>query len=123
MTVIYDEYYKNIALGLINLANVNYSCLLVGDYAPDSTHSKDNVTGILIEAHSVLVGEDIISLSMAEIVEKVNALVLENKDSIDISKVTGFVFYALNLIYTTDEGTQEITSLCFYEPLTIKENG
>lgn len=123
MTVIFDQYYQNIALGLINLANVNYSCLIVGDYTPESTHTKDNVTGILIEAHSVLVGEDIITLSMAEIVEKVNALVLANKDSIDTSNVTGFVFYAPGLQYTTDEVTQEITSLCFYEPLTVKENG
>ena len=123
MTVVYEEYYQNIAIGLIDLANVNFSCLLVSDYSPASTHSKSDVTGVLIDIPAVLVCEDIISLSMSEIVEKVNTLALENKDQIDVSKVTGFVFYAPGLKLETEEGTQEITSLCFYEPLTVRTDG
>lgn len=123
MTVIFDQYYTNIALGLINLANVNFSCLLVSDYSPASTHSRDDVTGVLIDIPAVLMENDIVSLSMSEIVEKVNTQALLNKDLIDISTITGFVFYAPGLISVVDEVTQEITSLCFYEPLIVKEDG
>ena len=103
MTVIYDEYYPNIASGKIDLQNVNFSAYVVGwFYVPKPTHKKINIVDKIETLVKVLVSGDISTLTMSQIIEKIKSKLSED----ELDKATGFVVY--------DIGTG---GLCFYENL------
>ena len=101
MTTIYNTYYPNIQSGKIYLTKVNFSAYVVDStYVPDVDHKKADITGRVITLRQVLVEDDISTLTMSEIIEKVK----EKLDEQEFEKAAGFVVY--------DIGTQE---LCFFE--------
>lgn len=101
MTVIYDTYYPNISAGNIDLKNVNFSAFIVDEsYEADPSHLKSQITGKVETLVKVLVGGDISTLTMGEIVDKVKSK-LSNEE---YEKAVGFVVY--------DIATHK---LCFYE--------
>jgi len=102
VTVIYDTYYPNIQAGKINLQAVNFSAFVVdATYVPDVAHRKSQVTGKIETLVKVLVGGDISTLTMSQIIDKVTGKLQED----ELKLAAGFVVY--------DIATQE---LCFYEP-------
>ena len=102
MTTIYDTYYPNIEAGRINLHAVNFSAYVVdASYVPDAAHRKSQVTGKIDTLVKVLVGGDISTLTMSQIIDKVTSKLQEE----ELKLAAGFTVF--------DIGTQE---LCFYEP-------
>ena len=107
-TTIYNDYYKNVSSGKINPSDVNFSAYIVdGTYVPEPTHKKVDVTGKIVTLRQVIINEDISTLSMSEIIEKVKSKMEDD----EYEKAVAFVVY--------DIGSQE---LCFIEsfdkPLT-----
>lgn len=74
MTVIYDTYYPAIEAGEINLKDVNFSAYITtAAYQPQPQHSRANVTNRIETLVKVLVGGDISTLTMNEIIEKIKS--------------------------------------------------
>lgn len=109
MTTIYNTYYPNIASGKIDLTNVNFSAYVVdATYVPDPAHHKAQVTGRIETLVKVLVGGDISTLTMAEIIDRITGKLQED----ELKKAAGFAVY--------DIATQE---LCFFEPIETLSSG
>jgi len=74
MTVIYDTYYPAIEAGEINLKDVNFSAYITtAAYQPQPQHRRANVTNRVETLVKVLVGGDISTLTMDQIINKVAA--------------------------------------------------
>lgn len=74
MTTIFAQYYQNIDAGLINLQNVNFSAYITDiTYVPAENDTKADVTGRVETLVKILVGGDISTLTMSEIIEKITA--------------------------------------------------
>ena len=109
MTLIYDTYYPAISDGAINLTKVNLSAYVVdSSYKPELTDKKTDVTGRIETLTKILVGGDISTLTMAEIIEKVTSKLSDQEKE----KAAGFVLY-------------DIASgkLCFFESLERVDYG
>ena len=106
MTTVYNDYYKNVDNGRINVASVSFSVYIVDEtYVPDPIHKKTQVTGKLKTFTNLIDDDAIITLSMNEIVEIVKAKV--NLLDEEMKKKGRYM-----VVY--DIATQE---LCFCEPL------
>lgn len=107
-TTVYNDYYKNVSLGKINPSDVNFSAYIVDEsYVPEPTHKKADVTGKIVTLRQVIINEDISTLSMSEIIEKVKSKLEDD----EYEKAAAFVVYDI-----------ATTELCWHEtfdkPLT-----
>lgn len=101
MTTIYNTYYTSIQSGEINLNNVNFSVITVGkEYEPKEEDSIGDVVDVVKTSINLLIGNDISTLIMSEIIDKIKTELSEE----EIEKSNGFVVYDT----LTDK-------LCFYE--------
>lgn len=101
MTTIYNTYYTSIQSGEINLNNVNFSVITVGkEYEPKEEDSIGDVVDVVKISINLLIGNDISTLTMSEIIDKIKTDLSEE----EIEKSNGFVVY--------DTSTDK---LCFYE--------
>lgn len=108
-TVIYNDYYPNIEEGNIDLTDVNFSAYVVDQtYQADPAHKKADITGKVETLIKILIDEDISTLTMAEIIDKVMSKLSDDEKS----KAAGFVVYDI-----------ATAKLCFYESLDKVENG
>lgn len=103
MTVIYNTYYPAIADERINLTKVNFSAYVVDStYIPNVEDKKANINGRVETLVKILVGGDISTLTMSEIIAKVTSELTED----ELKLASGFV------VYDIASGV-----LCFYETL------
>lgn len=101
MTTIYDTYYPSIQSGEIDLYNVNFSVITVGEeYEPKEDDTIDNIIDIIKTSIDLIIGDDITKLTMSEIIDKIKNDLSEE----ELQKSKGFVVYDT----LTDK-------LCFYE--------
>lgn len=101
MTLIFDSYYESISNGTIDLNNVDFGVILVTkEYNPDAKHLFSDIVPFVHKIDSVLLNNDIVSLSMSEIVSKIETLVTDEQKQIVVAFIT----------YDTSSNT-----LCFYE--------
>lgn len=101
MTTIYDTYYPSIQSGEIDLNNVDFSVITVGEeYEPKEDDAIDNVIDIIKKSIHLIVGDDIAKLTMSEIIDKIK----NNLSEEELQKSKGIVVYDT----LTDK-------LCFYE--------
>lgn len=110
MTTLYLEYLNNINEGIIDINNVNFSCLLVSKYyKPSVSDTRADVTSVLYEIPTILQGNDMNEMEMSQIVERVQntAKTFSQVDSFDKEAVAAFVVFC-------DSG------LCFHEPCKIE---
>lgn len=90
MTVIYNSYYQSISDNRINLTKVNFSAYVVDStYTPELTDKKVNVIGRVETLRQILVGGDISTLTMSEIIEKVTSKLSDEERK----QAAGFVVY------------------------------
>ena len=89
-TFIYNDYYKNVSSGKINPSDVNFSAYIVDEtYVPQADHKKADVTGRIVTLRQVIINEDISTLSMSEIIEKVK----DKLEDAEYEKAAAFVVY------------------------------
>lgn len=131
MTVRYNQYLEALQTGVIDLNNVSLSVIVVSKYyKPKATDTFQNVTSKLADFKGIFIDDDMLKLSMSEIIDRVTGYCKTYKDlnNLDLLEVSGFVVYAQDLIKVTQlEGSEPITEiidvLCFYEDLKIVDNG
>jgi len=100
-TTIFNDYYKNVSSGAINPSDVNFSAYIVdGAYVPEPTHKRVNVTGKIVTLRQVIINEDISTLSMSEIIEKVKSKL----EDAEYENAAAFVVYDI-----------ATTELCWHE--------
>lgn len=103
MTVIFDSYYPAIADERINLTKVNFSAYVVDStYIPNVEDKKVDVNGHVETLRQILIDDDISTLTMSEIIEKITSKLSDD----ELKLASGFV------VYDIDSGV-----LCFFENL------
>ena len=103
MTILYNSYYPAISDERINLTKVNFSAYVVDStYVPQVSDKKANVIGRVETLVKILVGGDISTLTMSEIIAKVTSELTED----ELKLASGFVVYDI-----------ATSVLCWYESL------
>ena len=70
MTTVYNDYYKAIEDGSGQIDDVHFGAKLVGSgYFPDPSDKPEDVTDVILDAPTALVGEVMTQKGMSEIVE------------------------------------------------------
>ena len=101
MTTIYDTYYPLIQSSEIDLNNVNFSVIIVGEeYEPKEDDTIDNIIDIVKTSINLIVGDDIKKMTMSKIIDKIK----NNLSEEELQNSKRFVVYD-TLTY----------KLCFYE--------
>ena len=71
MTTVYTDYYNAYDKKLMDITNVSFLAMLVDEtYIPNGNHTIDDVNGVIISVPFVLIDNDIVTLSMSEIIDK-----------------------------------------------------
>ena len=68
MTTLYQSYLTALQEGTIDLNDVNFSCLGVGEYVPDANHTLGDITDIKVTIEEALTG-DIKHYPMSQVIE------------------------------------------------------
>lgn len=71
MTTVYTDYYKAYDNKTMDISNVNFLVMLTdATYTPSPEHTLDDIFGIIISVPYVIVGDDIVTLGISEIIKK-----------------------------------------------------
>lgn len=112
MTVRYNSYIQALSDGTIDLNNVSMSVIVVSKYyKPKEVDLLENVTSKLATFDNLFIEDEMLRLSMSEIMDRVTAYCKAYKEmnNIELKDIAGFVTYVGDI-------------LCFYEDLKINEN-
>jgi hypothetical protein len=86
----YPIYEKNVTDGTINPLDVNFSAYIVDDtYKPAAQDTKAKVTGRIETLVKILIGGDISTLTMSQIIDKVKSKLSDE----EYEQATAFVVY------------------------------
>ena len=111
MTVRYNSYIQALSDGTIDLNDVNLSVIVVSKYyKPKESDTLQDVTSRLAKFDNLFVDDEMLRLSMSEIIERVTAYckLYKAEKEISLEDVAGFVTFSGD-------------TLCFYEDLKISE--
>lgn len=111
MTVRYNSYIQALSDGTIDLNNVTMSVIVVSKYyKPKETDTLQDVTSRLATFENLFIEDEMLRLSMSEIMDRITAYCKAYKslNNIELSDIAGFVTYVGDI-------------LCFYEDLKISE--
>lgn len=71
MTTVYKDYYEAYDRGIMNLNNISFLVMLLDEtYIPSNDHKLDDLIGLILTVPYVIVNDDIITLTMGEIIQK-----------------------------------------------------
>lgn len=113
MTVRYNSYIQALSDGTIDLNNVSLSVIVVSKYyKPTEADTLKDVTSRLVTFDNLFVDDEMLRLSMSEIMERVTAYckLYKTEKEINLEDIAGFVTFSGD-------------TLCFYEDLKVQENG
>ena len=113
MTVRYSTYIQALSDGTIDLNNVAMCVIIVSKYyKPKDADTLQNVTSQLATFDNLFVDDEMLRLSMSEIMDRVTAYCRAYKEmnNIELKDIAGFVTFSGD-------------ALCFYEDLKVQENG